>query len=184
MSPAEFLEWEERQELRYEFDGVAVEAMVGGTVAHAAIQHNLHLVVGGALRGTSCRFYGSDLRLVVSRQVCYPDGMVVCGPVEPTATSVAEATVIFEVLSESTAMKDLTVKNDEYRSLFSLRRYVLLEQDRIAATVFAREGDGWIWHRLVGADAILDMPEIDVRDVKLAAFYAGLDMTRPAAPVS
>ena len=31
MSLAEFLEWEERQELRYEFDGVEPSAMTGGS---------------------------------------------------------------------------------------------------------------------------------------------------------
>ena len=41
MSLAEFLEWEDRQELRYEFDGVEPSAMTGGTVAHATIQGNL-----------------------------------------------------------------------------------------------------------------------------------------------
>ena len=35
MSLAEFLAWEERQELRYEFDGFQPYAMVGGTAAHA-----------------------------------------------------------------------------------------------------------------------------------------------------
>lgn len=40
MTLAEFLEWEERQELRYEFDGVGPVAMIGGTFAHAAIQRN------------------------------------------------------------------------------------------------------------------------------------------------
>jgi nucleoside phosphorylase len=33
-----FLAWEERQELRHEFDGVRTIAMTGGTVAHDAIQ--------------------------------------------------------------------------------------------------------------------------------------------------
>jgi hypothetical protein len=35
MSLAEFLEWEDRQELRYEFDRVEPVAMTGGTVGHA-----------------------------------------------------------------------------------------------------------------------------------------------------
>ena len=57
MSLAEFLEWEERQELRYEFDGVEPSAMTGGTVGHATIQGNLAIAVGGsALRGKPCQF--------------------------------------------------------------------------------------------------------------------------------
>ncbi len=35
MTLAEFLEWEEQQELRYEYDGFAPVAMVGGTWAHS-----------------------------------------------------------------------------------------------------------------------------------------------------
>ena len=46
MSLAEFLEWEEQQPLRYEFDGVAAEAMTGGTAGHADIQRNLAISIG------------------------------------------------------------------------------------------------------------------------------------------
>jgi hypothetical protein len=35
---AEFLEWEERQPVRYEFDGVGPVAMTRGTLADARIQ--------------------------------------------------------------------------------------------------------------------------------------------------
>jgi hypothetical protein len=38
MTLAEFLAWEERQEMRFEFDGTEPVAMAGGTAAHAAIQ--------------------------------------------------------------------------------------------------------------------------------------------------
>ena len=34
MTLPEFLAWEERQELRYEFDVFAPAAMTGGTIAH------------------------------------------------------------------------------------------------------------------------------------------------------
>jgi hypothetical protein len=44
-TPAEFLEWEERQELRYEFDGVEPVAMTGGSVGHATIQANLAIAL-------------------------------------------------------------------------------------------------------------------------------------------
>lgn len=37
MTLAAFLEWEERQELRYEFDGFQPVAMTGGTAEHSAI---------------------------------------------------------------------------------------------------------------------------------------------------
>ena len=41
MTLEQFLSWEERQQMRYEFDGFQPVAMTGGTEAHAAIQRNL-----------------------------------------------------------------------------------------------------------------------------------------------
>ena len=51
MTIEEFLEWEARQPLRYEFAGFQAIAMAGGTAEHAAIQRNLAIAVGGRLRG-------------------------------------------------------------------------------------------------------------------------------------
>ena len=42
MTLAQFLVWEERHDLRYEFDGFAPVAMTGGTYAHDRITFNLH----------------------------------------------------------------------------------------------------------------------------------------------
>ena len=79
MTLAEFLEWEERQPLRYEFDGVGPVAMTGGTAGHADIQANLATALRTRLRGSPCRFYGSDLKFQVAEgNIPYSDGMVLC----------------------------------------------------------------------------------------------------------
>ena len=159
MTLAEFLEWEERQELRYEFDGVEPVAMAGGTATHSDIQRNLAIAVGSRLRGTPCKFHGSDLKILVGKNSSrYPDGMVVCSPVAPNAT-VREPVVIFEVLSPSTAAKDRIVKAREYQATPSVKRYVMLEQERIGATVLVHAQDGWSADILKDNDT-LDMPEI------------------------
>jgi len=150
--------------------------MVGGTAAHSTIQTNLAIAVGGRLRGVPCRFYGSDFKIQVSGSVRYPDGMVVCRPVPRDAKLIDDPVVVFEVLSPSTASKDRVTKNREYQATPSVRRYVMLEQDRIAATVFSRENGGWIG-RLLGEDEMLAMPEIGLT-VPLAEFYADLDLSQ------
>ena len=174
MSLAEFLEWEERQELRYEFDGVEPVAMRGGSVGHATIQANLAIALGGRLRDTPCRFYGSDLKIQVANDhIRYPDGMVACSPADRTAKLVRDPVVIFEVLSPSTAAQDTIVKAREYQATPSVQRYVTLEQDRIGATVHARAQDGWSVLVLNDED-MLAMPEIGL-SIPLAEFYEGLE---------
>jgi Uma2 family endonuclease len=162
MTLAEFLKWEERQPLRYEFDGVGPVAMTGGTLGHSAIQRNLAISVGGRLRGKPCQFHGSDLKFQVAEgHVRYPDGMVVCSPIERTTTVVHDPVIVFEVLSPSTAGNDRIAKAREYQATPSVQRYVMLEQDGVSATVYARSGETWT-HEILIADSILSLPEIDV----------------------
>jgi Uma2 family endonuclease len=173
MTLAEFLEWEERQPLRYEFDGVGPVAMTGGTAGHADIQANLAAALRTRLRGQPCRFYGSDLKFQVAEgHVRYPDGMVVCSPVGRTATAVYDPIVVFEVLSPSTAGNDRIVKAREYQATPSVQRYVMLEQDGVSATVYARSGETWT-HEILIADSILSLPEIGV-ELPLAELYEGI----------
>jgi Uma2 family endonuclease len=75
-------------------------------------------------------------------------------------------------LSPSTARKDRIVKAREYQTTPSVRRYVMLEQDGVGATVYARSGETWTLEILV-ADTILAMPEIGV-SLPLAELYEGL----------
>jgi Uma2 family endonuclease len=90
------------------------------------------------------------------------------GPQTLSATPV----VIFEVLSPSTAAQDRIVKAREYQATPSVQRYVMLEQDRIGATVHVRAQDGWSVLVLKDEDA-LAMPEIGL-SIPLAEFYEGL----------
>ncbi len=173
MTVAEFLAWEDRQEIKHEFDGFRPVAMAGGTAAHASIQRNLAITLGGRLRGTPCRFYGSDLKVEVANSIRYPDGFVVCTAVPPRSTVVRDPVVIFEVLSESTSSTDLVTKNQEYAATPSIQRYVLLSQDAIGGMVFERAGDDWRGH-VLAADAVLRCPEIGIA-VPLAEFYEGID---------
>jgi len=173
MTLAEFLEWEERQPLRYEFDGIGPVAMTGGTYGHSTIQGNLATALGGRLRGKRCRFHGSDLKFQVAEgHVRYPDGMVLCSPVDRTATVVYDPVVVFEVLSPSTARDDRIVKAREYQATPSVQRYVMLEQDGVSATVYARSGETWT-HEILIADSILALPEIGV-ELPLAELYEGI----------
>ena len=173
MTLAEFLEWEERQPLRYEFDGIGPVAMTGGTAGHADIQANLAAALRTRLRGKPCRFFGSDLKFQVGEgHIRYPDGMVVCSPVERTASVVYDPVVIFEVLSPSTTRNDRIVKAREYQATPSVKRYVMLDQDGVSATVYARSGETWT-HEILVADSILSLPEIGVQ-LPLAELYEGI----------
>jgi Uma2 family endonuclease len=97
---------------------------------------------------------------------------VVCSTIPNDAKVVQDPVVIFEIQSPSTGSTDRILKNEEYRATASVQRYVMLEQDRVAATVFSRMGDDWVGHVFVG-DAVLAMPEIGI-EFPLVELYEGL----------
>ncbi len=172
MTLEKFLAWEERQELRYEFDGFQPVAMPDVTIAHDMIGNTLRALLQERLRGKPRRVRGPTLKIEVMDRIRYPDAFVYCTPVPPGETVIKEPVVVFEVLSPGTSRTDRIEKLREYQATASIQRYVILEQDGIAATVFVRHGSDWD-ARALTADDVLRMPEIDV-EIRLADIYADL----------
>jgi Uma2 family endonuclease len=172
---AQFLAWEARQELRYEFDGFQPVAMTGGTAAHDRITFNLQKALDSRLGGSRCRPWGPNMKIIVDGRARYPDCVVVCAPVPPTATVLENPVIVSEVLSESTFNTDLIEKNQEYRATPSIQRYVLLEQTHAAAIAFARATSEWTSEVIAGEDAILHLPEIGI-EVPLMELYASVEL--------
>jgi Uma2 family endonuclease len=108
-------------------------------------------------------------------RIRYPDAFVYCTSVPPGETVIREPVVVFEVLSPGTSRTDRIEKLREYQATPSIQRYVILEQDSIAAMVFTRHGDGWDVRPVTAGDD-LAMPEIGVT-LALADIYA--DVTLP-----
>ncbi|HSU04035.1 MAG TPA: Uma2 family endonuclease [Acetobacteraceae bacterium] len=164
----EFLEWERAQPERYEFDGIQPVAMTGGSRDHARIGTRLVIALGSRA-GPPCEVFGPELKVLTTGRSRYPDATVVCTQSDDTSDTV-EPTVVFEVLSPSTALTDRRIKAMEYAAVPSVAAYVLLEQDRSEITI-RRRSTAWEAEVIAGADAILELPEIGV-SVPLSAIYS------------
>jgi len=179
MTLAEFLDWEERQELRYEFDGFQPVAMTGGTVRHDTLGNRLRVLLFTRLEGKPCRAFGPTTKIQVQGRIRYPDAFVSCTPVSPNETIVPEPVLVFEVLSPGTSRTDRIEKLREYQATQSIRRYVILEQESIAATVFSRVGAEWTARALTDGD-VLAMPEIGI-ELRLTEIYVDVEFDEGVA---
>ena len=101
--------------------------------------------------------------------------MIVCGPRNPKATQAQNPTVLFEILSPSSAIFDLGGKNAEYQTIPTLRRYVVLHQTQAAAEVFSRGDDGEWTYEFLDARGALDMPEVEIC-VPLSEIYDDVEL--------
>lgn len=112
-------------------DGL-IYMMAGGSEQHSRIAGNIFAYLRGALRGSGCRPYGSDLATRTDdRTVRLPDVSVYCNtptvPENARKQLLGDPQVIFEILSPSTSAYDQKVKLAEYCALTGMREVILVD---------------------------------------------------------
>jgi Uma2 family endonuclease len=145
-SPQEYLEWEDRQELRYEYFDGEVFAMTGGSLAHADIALNFASILREHLRGR-CKVRNSDAKIGITEDgpFTYPDVSVSCDERDRTATKFSmHPCLVIEILSPRTEAYDRGGKFQLYRRLESLREYVLVGSESMTVEVFQLNALG-VW---------------------------------------
>lgn len=149
-TPTEYLAAERASHQKHEFCDGEVFAMAGGSEAHTLIVANIVGELRSALRQRPCKVYPSDMRVKIPARglYTYPDASAVCGRPEfedDQADTLLNPQAIFEVLSDSTEDYDRGTKFKNYRSVASLRDYVLVSQSEILIEHFIRQPDGaWL----------------------------------------
>ncbi len=141
----EYLAFERAAKDKHEFIGGRIVAMAGATDRHNVIASNVFGELFIQLKRTKCRPFASDMRVNAKRgNYFYPDIVVTCGErkfEDGKKDVLTNPTVIIEVLSKSTKLKDRNEKFDSYILLESLTDYVLIEQNMIRVEHFSRTKD-------------------------------------------
>ena len=178
MSLDEFLAWERNQPERYEYAGGVITMMTGGWLDHSTIASNLWTELRDQLRGSTCRAFRGDSKIIANHSIRYPDLSVTCTQVRGTEDVVLDPVVIIEVISPSTEREDRGRKKFDYFATPSIRQYALIEQDERRIDLYTRAGASWI-DEIVEGDAVLKLSSISV-EINLDVIYEDteLDATR------
>ncbi len=177
-TPQEYLERERNAEFRSEYDQGVIIPMAGASKEHNSITFDVSRHLGNQLDGSSCQGYAQDMQVRVPEcdKYYYPDIVVVCG--EPRFEGITgldvlmNPSVIIEVLSPSTEIKDRNEKFDCYETLASVTDYVLISQHEPRIEHFSRQNRG-VWQFIVARrlNAVLELPAIGCR-LRLADVYS------------
>jgi len=180
LSHEEYFALEQKEDWRYEYIAGEIFAMAGGTESHALISSNILIELGNALRGKPCRIYGADMKLYIKEydKYCYPDVQVLCEQGIQHDQYVENPALIVEIFSKSTEAYDRSKKFEHYRSIETLKYYVLVDQDQRHIEVYQRE-DQNRWLVLFSPESV-DFPEFDAR-VGLDSIYQNIDF-KPVKP--
>jgi Uma2 family endonuclease len=124
--------------------------MAGGSEEHSALAAEVLRLLGNAIGDRPCRVHTSDLRIYVESAgfATFPDGSVICGPFEqhppsPKATAL-NPMILLEVTSDSSEESDTEIKLEYYRTIPSLREYIIVSHRERRLTIYAR-GDDEQW---------------------------------------
>jgi Uma2 family endonuclease len=133
LTPAEYLEWEAQQDLRYEYIDGRVRALPDETLTRAIeTTTSFGNLLQEHLCGTVCRVFGDRVKVQTSesKSFCYPD-LSVSGDVHDRSANnfITHPCLIVEVLSPSTEAYDRGEKFALYRSSPCLQEYVLVSTD-------------------------------------------------------
>ncbi|HYN78005.1 MAG TPA: Uma2 family endonuclease [Lamprocystis sp. (in: g-proteobacteria)] len=163
-----------------------VFAMAGGSEAHNLIAANVVGELRNRFKGRPCYVYTSDMKVRIesANLGTYPDAMAVCGERQfwdDRRDLITNPSLIVEVLSDSTEAYDRGNKFGYYRMLPSLRAYLLLSQQRVAAELFLRQpGGDWLLSTYTDPRDCIPLPLLDT-ELPLAEVYDKVDFTQGVA---
>jgi Uma2 family endonuclease len=164
----EYFELERSTNERLEYWNGEIYSMSGGSEEHDQIEGNTYLTLRLALRERQCRVFTANMRIKVPSLPPYRYGDVsaLCGqPIFEKIGGVDTLTnpaLIIEVLSESTEAYDRGDKFTHYKSIPTLREYLLIAQHRPHITQYVKQEDGsWGYREVNDLSASLHLPSVD-----------------------
>lgn len=178
LTAAEYLAFERQSEERHEYHGGELRLMAGASRKHNIISGNLFTSFHQQLRGKPCKPFMNDMRVWIesTERYFYPDIAVICGKEPFIDDEVAtDATVIVEVLSDSTEAFDRGKKFEIYRCLPALQDYILVSQNEVRIEQFHKiTANEWRYIALSKPEDALSLNTISVQ-VPLQDIYAEVE---------
>ena len=145
---AQYVALERESPTKHEFFDGEIYAMAGGSEDHSALALNVLAALLGAVGDRPCRVHTSDLRIYVEAVglATFPDGSVICGPLQqhapsPNATAL-NPLVLLEVTSDSSEEYDTGEKLDAYKTIPTLREVILVSHRERRITIQRRDAAG------------------------------------------
>jgi Uma2 family endonuclease len=175
----EYLALEVESDRRHEYRHGEIIPMTGGTPEHNKIASALNALLWFALRGKPYSLFITDQRLWIPAMdsYTYPDAMVIADPVDlkpGRKDTVTNPSLLAEVLSDSTEKYDRGDKFEAYRTLSSLREYLLIDQYRPHVEQYVKQSEHqWLFTEYSGLEARVQLASIPV-ELALKDLYEGV----------
>lgn len=167
MSVEEFLDWTDRHDGKFELEDGLVVAMAPERIVHsrAKLAAVRSLADAIAKAGLPCEAFMEGPGVRIDAATSYqPDAVVQCGPrLAGDVRFIDVPVIVVEILSPSTAYRDLGRKARNYFRVSTIAHYLIVDaEDRIVTHHRRAEGGAIITMPLDKGDLTLDPPGLTV----------------------
>jgi Uma2 family endonuclease len=179
MTLEEYLEFDYNSEGRFEYVNGDVIEMSGGSPEHALLSSQFGRVLGNKIAPKGCLVYSSDIKIKVPviATYRYADVSALCGkPIYQDYFKqrlLVNPTLIVEVLSPSTESYDKDKKFREYKSIESLKEYLLVSQEEILITLYTKYNEKFWFQSEYESGETLKLESLEC-ELSVDEIYAGI----------
>ncbi len=176
ITPDEYLAMERDADFKSEYYNGEIFAMAGASRKHNLICGNVFAALHAQFKNRSCEAYTGDMRVRVSETglYTYPDVLALCEPPlfdDEEKDTLLNPSLIIEVLSKSTESYDRGEKFAHYRTLSSLKEYILISQNSFQIEHYMRQsGSRWILSEFSHPEDTVELPSVGC-SMKLSEVY-------------
>ncbi len=166
----DYLAFERGSQTKNEFLFESIIPMAGATFEHNIISGNLFAMIWIYLKKEKSNsfVFQNDMRTYnpLNQSFTYPDVVVSGGkPIfreDETMDNLINPLLIIEVLSASTAIYDKTDKFIAYKTIPSLKEYVLVSTDSPEIEIFRKENEHWELIKLRNISDVIHFKSINL----------------------
>nr|WP_216634805.1 Uma2 family endonuclease [Gloeomargarita lithophora] len=176
----EYLELEVNSNTRHEYIDGEIIPMTGGTPEHNEIASILNALLRVSLKGRPYSIFVADQRLWIPdrKLYTYPDVMAVPRPLERQqgrTDTITNPVMIAEVLSKSTKSYDRDEKFSAYRTIPTLREYLLIDQYTPHVEQYSKtDSHKWIFTESNDLESSISFSSIPF-EIRLADLYESVE---------
>ena len=168
LSEKNYLEEERKASFKSEYYKGEVFAMPGATKEHNKIAGAVIGELYAHLKNKTCSVMPRDTRVYnpLNTLYTYPDVVVSCEEekyLDNEFDTLLNPTIVIEILSITTQDYDRGTKFMLYRSIPSLKHYILISSLELSIEIYTRDGDQWILTTAANPEDRLYLSAIDYR---------------------
>ena len=179
MTVEEYIEFEERSEIRHEFIENQLIPMPGTTRIHNTICLNLAMLLRLLLKKGAFQIFQENVKVQIAsgKDYTYPDIVITNNPIDLTgddAYFIKHPCTIIEVISKTSRIDDSADKFIRYKNIASLQNYILVDSEKAWVEVRYKTPEGeWEANTYFMSDEKFPIPALGL-ELKLEDVYEGV----------